>query len=84
MHIPFQETGTAIYQFYFHKDRGLNDAPMERARAAASISTLAGAGQADVERALDIMRNEIERDMKLMGITRLDQLNRDNLRFRRA
>lgn len=45
---------------------------------------LAGAGQAGVERALSIMRDELERDMKLMGITRLDQLNRDNLRFRRS
>lgn len=45
---------------------------------------LASAGQAGVERALNMMRNEIERDMKLMGITKLDQLNRDNLRFRRS
>ena len=45
---------------------------------------LASAGEAGVERALNMMRNEIERDMKLMGITKLDQLNRDNLRFRRS
>lgn len=43
---------------------------------------LAAAGQAGVERALHLMRAEIERDMKLMGVTRIDQLNRDNLRFR--
>jgi len=43
---------------------------------------LAAAGQAGVERALDLMRVELERDMKLMGCTALDQLSRDNLRFR--
>jgi len=43
---------------------------------------LAAAGQAGVERALEIMRTELERDMKLMGCTAIDQLSRDNLRFR--
>ena len=43
---------------------------------------LAAAGQAGVERALDLMRTEIERDMKLMGCTAISQLSRDNLRFR--
>ncbi len=43
---------------------------------------LAAAGQAGVERALSLMREEIERDMKLMGCTSVDQLSRDNLRFR--
>jgi L-lactate dehydrogenase (cytochrome) len=42
---------------------------------------LAAAGQAGVERALEQMRLEIERDMKLMGVTSLDQLSRENLRF---
>ncbi len=46
------------------------------------LYALAAAGQAGVERALDHLRVEIERDMKLMGITRLDQLSRDSLRFR--
>ncbi|MEO0370181.1 MAG: alpha-hydroxy acid oxidase [Pseudomonadota bacterium] len=41
---------------------------------------LAAAGQAGVERALGLMRSEIERDMKLMGVTRIDQLSRANLR----
>jgi L-lactate dehydrogenase (cytochrome) len=44
---------------------------------------LAAAGQAGVERALELMRIEIERDMKLMGCTSVDQLGRDSLRFRR-
>jgi L-lactate dehydrogenase (cytochrome) len=35
-----------------------------------------------VERALSLMRTEIERDMKLMGCTSVSQLSRDNLRFR--
>lgn len=45
------------------------------------LYALAAAGQAGVERVLGNMRTEIERDMKLMGVTSLDQLNRDNLRF---
>jgi L-lactate dehydrogenase (cytochrome) len=43
---------------------------------------LAAAGQAGVERALGLMRAELERDMKLMGHTAIGQLSRDNLRFR--
>jgi L-lactate dehydrogenase (cytochrome) len=43
---------------------------------------LAAAGQAGVERALSLMRAEIERDMKLMGCASIGQLSRDNLRFR--
>jgi len=43
---------------------------------------LAAAGQAGVERALGLMRTELERDMKLMGCTAISQLSRDNLRFR--
>jgi L-lactate dehydrogenase (cytochrome) len=42
---------------------------------------LAAAGQAGVERALELMRTELERDMKLMGCTSIDQLSRANLRF---
>jgi L-lactate dehydrogenase (cytochrome) len=43
---------------------------------------LAAAGQAGVERALGLMRREIERSMKLMGCVSISQLSRDNLRFR--
>lgn len=43
---------------------------------------LAAAGQAGVERALELMRAELERDMKLMGCTSIAQLTRANLRFR--
>jgi L-lactate dehydrogenase (cytochrome) len=43
---------------------------------------LAAAGQPGVERALGLMRAEIERDMKLMGCTSIGQLSRGNLRFR--
>jgi L-lactate dehydrogenase (cytochrome) len=43
---------------------------------------LAAAGQAGVERAFGLMQAEIERDMKLMGCTAINQLSRDNLRFR--
>ena len=46
------------------------------------LYALAAAGQGGVERALELMKLEIERDMRLMGVTRLSALNRDNLRFR--
>lgn len=43
---------------------------------------LAAAGQAGVERALGLMRAELERGMKLMGCSSIAQLSRENLRFR--
>ncbi|MDR2212474.1 MAG: alpha-hydroxy-acid oxidizing protein [Pseudomonadales bacterium] len=46
------------------------------------LYALAAAGQAGVERALGQIRTEIERDMKLMGVKSVSELNRDNLRFR--
>lgn len=46
------------------------------------LYALAAAGQAGVERALDILQDEIVRDMKLMGITGVNQLGPDMLRRR--
>ena len=46
------------------------------------LYALAAAGQPGVEKALGNMQREIERDMKLMGVTRIDQLNREMLRYR--
>jgi len=46
------------------------------------LYALAGAGEAGVKRALTNMRDELLRDMKLMGVTSLSQLSRDNLRYR--
>ncbi|MAI97432.1 MAG: alpha-hydroxy-acid oxidizing enzyme [Rhodobacteraceae bacterium] len=46
------------------------------------LYALAAAGQAGVERALNLIKLELERDMKLMGCTRISQLSRENLRFR--
>ena len=46
------------------------------------LYALAAAGQAGVERALNQYKNELERDMKLMGCTRISDLSRKNLRFR--
>jgi L-lactate dehydrogenase (cytochrome) len=43
---------------------------------------LAAAGREGVERALGLLRAEIERGMKLMGCTSVHQLSRENLRFR--
>jgi L-lactate dehydrogenase (cytochrome) len=46
------------------------------------LYALAAAGQPGVERALQNMKTEIERDMKLLGVTKISQLNRDMLRYR--
>lgn len=46
------------------------------------LYALAAAGQAGVERAIAILKDEIERGMKLMGVTSLDMLNQDRLRWR--
>ena len=46
------------------------------------LFALAAAGQMGVERALELMRLEIERDMRLMGVSSLSELSRENLRFR--
>jgi L-lactate dehydrogenase (cytochrome) len=46
------------------------------------LYALAAAGQPGVERALELMRLEIERDMRLMGASSISDLSRDNLRFR--
>lgn len=43
---------------------------------------LAAAGRPGVERALTLMRAELERAMKLMGCRTISQLSRANLRFR--
>jgi L-lactate dehydrogenase (cytochrome) len=43
---------------------------------------LAAAGQAGVERALGLMREELERNMKLMGCRNISELSRANLRWR--
>jgi len=43
---------------------------------------LAAAGQDGVERALGLMRAEIERGMKLMGCKSINELSRTNVRFR--
>ncbi|NCU10572.1 MAG: alpha-hydroxy-acid oxidizing protein [Sphingomonadaceae bacterium] len=46
------------------------------------LYALAAAGQAGVERAVGILKDEIERGMKLMGVTSVDQLTADRLRWR--
>jgi L-lactate dehydrogenase (cytochrome) len=35
-----------------------------------------------VERAITVLKDEIERGMKLMGVTSVDQLDREMLRWR--
>ena len=46
------------------------------------LYALGAGGQPAVEKALSNFRNEIERDMKLMGCSKISDLNRDNLRYR--
>ena len=46
------------------------------------LYALAGAGQAGVERALGNLRNEMERDMKLMGCRNVTELNRSKIKRR--
>ena len=48
----------------------------------AYLYALAAAGQPGVERALGLLREEIERDMKLMGCQSVSDLGRHNLRYR--
>jgi L-lactate dehydrogenase (cytochrome) len=46
------------------------------------LYALAAAGQAGVERAIELLKDEIERDMRLMGVKSVTELNRDRLRWR--
>ena len=46
------------------------------------LYALAAAGQPGVERAIGLLKEEIERGMRLMGVTRVEQLNRERLRWR--
>jgi L-lactate dehydrogenase (cytochrome) len=46
------------------------------------LYALAAAGQAGVERALGLLKAEIERGMRLMGCATIAQLSRENLRFK--
>ncbi len=46
------------------------------------LYALAAGGQKGVEKSLTNLRNEIERDMKLMGVSNIQELTRKNLSFR--
>lgn len=46
------------------------------------LYALAAAGQPGVERAILILKEEFERGMRLMGVTSIDQLTADRLRWR--
>jgi L-lactate dehydrogenase (cytochrome) len=46
------------------------------------LYVLAAAGQPGVERAIGLLKDEIERGMKLMGVKSVSELNRDRLRWR--
>ena len=46
------------------------------------LDALAGAGERGVDKAMGLMREEIERGMKLMGCKSISELGRHNLKFR--
>ncbi len=46
------------------------------------LYALAAGGQKGVEKSLTNLRNEIERDMKLMGVSNIQELTRKNISFR--
>ena len=46
------------------------------------LYALAAGGQKGVEKSLSNLRNEIERDMKLIGVSNIKELTRKNLKFR--
>ena len=46
------------------------------------LYALAAGGQKGVDKAMTNLRDEIERDMKLMGVTNIEQLTRKNIKFR--
>tara|TARA_B100000965_G_scaffold322915_1_gene284526 strand:+ start:3020 stop:4174 length:1155 start_codon:yes stop_codon:yes gene_type:complete len=46
------------------------------------LYALAAGGQKGVEKSLKNLKDEIERDMKLMGVTSVAQLSRKNIKFR--
>ncbi len=46
------------------------------------LYALAAGGQKGVEKSLTNLKNEIQRDMKLMGVSNIQELTRKNLRFR--
>ena len=46
------------------------------------LYALASAGELGVCKAIENLKNEVERDMKLMGVTKVNQLNKSNLRFK--
>ncbi len=46
------------------------------------LYALAAGGSLGVEKALGNLKSEIERDMKLMGVSNIDQLTRKNIKFR--
>ena len=48
----------------------------------AYLFPLAAAGQAGVEQMIGLLKDEVERDMRLMGAASIADLSRDNLRFR--
>jgi L-lactate dehydrogenase (cytochrome) len=50
----------------------------------AYLFPLAAAGQPGVERALTLLRDEVIRDMRLMGAAKIADLTRENIRFRRT
>ena len=45
------------------------------------LYALAAGGENGVSHSIQNMKNEVERNMKLMGVNKISQLNKSNLRF---
>ena len=45
------------------------------------LYALAAGGEDGVSHSIENMKNEVERNMKLMGVNKISQLNKSNLRF---
>ena len=61
-----------------------DDLPRPKGDAAALLGRedLSPYSQDELAERISLLEAEIVRGMKLMGVTRIDQLNRENLRFR--
>jgi L-lactate dehydrogenase (cytochrome) len=46
------------------------------------LYALAAAGEVGVTKAIENLKNEVERDMKLMGATKINQLNKSNIKLK--
>ena len=89
--VASQSPQSIWFQLYAEPDRDGAHERVEKALAAGATAcsggrlylyALAAAGQPGVERIVGKLRDEIDRDMRLMGVKSVAQLNRSMLRYR--